>query len=202
MNENDNLEQEQDSKSASSNLPIPVKENKFKSLIEDLKDPMLAWRLREEFRDFTDAVSMSAVSQAFKRAFNSATNAISNFTNRIKESAENKRNNDPSKMGLNVSTIDVQNEQPKSVIMPKAPNTIIMAQAQVKTDSLVDHAKSAKDVELEATESGIKLESLDIDESAITQDTKKKDEMPENTISAGEIITNQPAKEEKEGEDR
>lgn len=199
MNENDNLEQEEDSKSTSSNLPIEVKENKFKSLIEDLKDPMLSWRLKEGLRDFADAVSMSAVSQAFKRAFNSATNAISNFTNRMKESAENKRNNDPTKMGLNVSTIDVQNEQPKSVIMPKAPNTIIMAQAQVKADSLVDHAKSAEDVELEAAENGIKLETLD--SSATIEETKKNEEM-QTSIESGEININQPAKEEKEGEDR
>lgn len=199
MNENDNLEQEEESKSASSNLPIEVKENKFKSLIEDLKDPMLSWRLKEGLRDFADAVSMSAVSQAFKRAFNSATNAISNFTNRIKESAENKRNNDPTKMGINVSTIDVQNEQPKSVIMPKAPNTIIMAQAQVKADSLVDHAKSAEDVELEASENGIKLETLD--SSATIEETQKKEDM-QTSMEGGEININQPAKEEKEGEDR
>lgn len=199
MNENDNLEQEEDSKSTSSNLPIEVKENKFKSLIEDLKDPMLSWRLKEGLRDFADAVSMSAVSQAFKRAFNSATNAISNFTNRMKESAENKRNNDPTKMGLNVSTIDVQNEQPKSVIMPKAPNTIIMAQAQVKADSLVDHAKSAEDVEFEAAENGIKLETLD--SSATIEETKKKEDI-QVSIESGEININQPAKEEKEGEDR
>lgn len=201
MNENDKLEQEHDSKSKSQTSLVPVEPNKFKSLIEDFKDPMFFWNLSESFKDFTDAVSMSAVAQAFKSAFNSATNAISNFTNRIKESIENKKNNDPSKMGINVSTIEVQNEQPKSVIMPKAPNTIIMAQAQVKSDSLVDHAKSAKDVELEAAESGIKLETLD-SSATIEEETMKKDEMQENTISAGEIVTNQPAKEEKEGEDR
>lgn len=201
MNEKDDLNQEQDSSSASSNLPIEVKENKFKSLVEDLKDPMFFWNLHEGFKDFTDAVSMSGFAQGLKRAFNSVKNSVSNFTNKMKESAENKRNNDPSTMGLNVSTIEVQNKQPESVIIPTVTNTIVMAEAEVKSDSLVDHAKSAKDVELEATEEGIKLESLDIDEAAIAQDTKKKDDM-QTTISAGEIVTNQPAKEEKEGEDR
>lgn len=194
MNENDNVNQEQDAKSTSSNLPIEVKENKFKSLVEDLKDPMFFWNLRESFRDFTDAVSMSGFAQGLKRAFNSVKSSVSNFTNRMKESAENKRNNDPSKMGLNVSTIEVQNDQPKAVIMPKAPNTIIMAQAQVKADSLVDHAKSAEDVALEAEAQGIRLEEIDIDENTVNKDAQSK-EVVQPAISAGEISVGQPAKD-------
>lgn len=198
MNENDKLEQEHDSKSTSQTSLVPVEPNKFKSLIEDFKDPMFFWNLSQSFKDFTDAVSMSAVAQAFKSAFNSATNAISNFTNRIKESIENKRNNDPSKMGINVSTIEVQNKPISDIITPTTKG-----QVQEKSASIIDNAKSAEDIRLEATEkaaeNGVKLDTLD--SSAIIEE-KKKDEIQENTISAGEIVTNQPAKEEKEGEDR
>lgn len=220
MDEKENLNQQQDSNSTPSNLPIPVKENKFKNLIEDLKDPMFSWRLRESFRDFTDSVSMSAVGQAFRRVAASVTGAVSNFTNKIKEAAENKRNNDPSKSGISVSTIEPQ-EIKNSIIMPQAPqkeaqgtpSTIIIAQAQTQSrGTIIDNAKSAKDVELEAAENGIKLEDMEVDESAISHEAHEKDTAQVEDINrtnippvidAGEINFGQPAqaKESKTSDD-
>lgn len=205
MDEKDSLNQEeQNSSSTPSNLPIAVKENKFKNLIEDIKDPMFSWRLREGFRDFTDAVSMSAVGQAFRRVVVSVTGAVSNFANKIKENAEAKKYNEQSKSGISVSTIETQ-EVRNSIIMPQAaqktakdaPSTIILAQTQSK-GTIIDNAKSAKDVELEAAENGIKLEDMEVDESAVVEETKRNDAhtQVENTpppqIEAGEINFGQP----------
>lgn len=208
MDEKDNLNQEQNSNSTPSNLPIAVKENKFKNLIEDIKDPMFSWRLREGFRDFTDSVSMSAVGQAFRRVVVSVTGAVSNFANKIKENAEAKKYNEQSKNGISVSTIETQ-EIRNSIIMPQAaqktakdaPSTIILAQTQSK-GTIIDNAKSAKDVELEAAENGIKLEDMEVDESAVVEDSRENDKStqaqepvvntPPPQIEAGEINFGQP----------
>ena len=216
MDEKDNLEQEQNSNSTPSNLPIAVKENKFKTLIEDIKDPMFSWRLREGFRDFTDAVSMSAVGQAFKRMVNSVSSTVSNFANRRKEIAENKRNNDPSKTGISVSTIE-PSEIKNSIIMPQAaqktakeaPSSIIIAGADTQNKgTIINNSKSAKDVELEAAENGLKLEDIDVDEASISQDAEKTVAAVEDvnkttatpTIESGEINFGQPV-QEKESKD-
>lgn len=201
MDEKNNLDQEQNS--TPSNLPIEVKENKLKTFINDLSDPMISWRIREGFRDFTDSVSMSAVGQAFKRIVNSVSNAVSNFTNRIKESAENKRNNDPSKTGISVSTIETQAASKTEVIMPKAPQvTVKVAQAK----GIIDNAKTAEDVRAEVTENGLKLEELDIDKDAIEEikesakTTDLTQSITQHQIDAGEINFGQPVatKESKE----
>ncbi len=216
MDEKDDLNQEQPSNSTPSNLPIAVKENKFKNLIEDIKDPMFSWRLREGFRDFTDAVSMSAVGQTFKKIVNSVTSAVSNFTNRQKEAAENKRNNDPSKTGITVSTIETQANTKTEVIMPQAaqktakeaPSTIIIAGTQTQSrNGIINNSKSAKDVELEAAENGITLEDITVDESAISKESIEKDTSTKTedinrinmtpTIESAEINIGQPVKETK-----
>lgn len=197
MDEKDNLNQEQDFNSTPSNLPIEVKENKLKTFINDLSDPMISWRIRESFRDFTDSVSMSAVGQAFKRMMNSISSTVSNFTNRIKESAENRRNNDPSKTGINVSTIETQAASKTEVIMPKAPQIVAKA-AQAK--GIIDNAKTAEDVRAEAAENGLKLEELDIDKDAIeeikesTKTTDLTQYTTQHQIDAGEINVGQPVK--------
>lgn len=212
MDEKDNLNQEQDYNSTPSNLPIAVKENKFKNLIEDIKDPMFSWRLRDGFRDFTDAVSMSAVGQAFRRVVTSVTGAFSNFTNKIKEAAENKRNNDPSKSGISVSTIETQEPSKSEVIMPQAaqktakeaPSSITIAGIQTPSKGgIIDNAKTAKDVELETAENGLKLEDMDVDETAIVEE-KENDKStqvqepvanaPLSQIEAGEIAFGQPVR--------
>lgn len=197
MDEKDNLNQEQDFNSTPSNLPIEVKENKLKTFINDLSDPMISWRIREGFRDFTDSVSMSAVGQAFKRMMNSISSTVSNFTNRIKESAENRRNNDPNKTGINVSTIETQAPTKSEVIMPKAPQIVTKA-AQAK--GIIDNAKTAEDVRAEASENGLKLEELDIDKDAIeeikesTKTTDLTQYTTQHQIDAGEINVGQPVK--------
>ncbi len=210
-NNKENLDQEQNS--TPSNLPMPVKENKFKSLIEDLKDPMFSWRLREGFKDFTDSVSMSAVGQAFRKVVLSVTGAVSNFTNKIKENAEAKKYNDPNKTGISISTIETQ-EIKNSIIMPQAaqktpkdaPSTIIMAQTQTQSrGGIIDNAKSAKDVELEAAENGLKLEDMDVDETAVLEESQEKDKStqvqetvinnPPPQIESGEINFGQPIQE-------
>lgn len=219
MDEKDSLNQEeQNSNSTPSNLPIAVKENKFKNLIEDLKDPMFSWRLREGFKDFTDSVSMSAVGQAFRRVVVSVTGAVSNFTNKIKENAEAKKYNDPNRNGISVSTIETQ-EVKNSIIMPQAaqktpkdaPSTIIMAQTQTQSRGIIDNAKSAKDVELEASENGIKLEEMDVDEAAVTKEAKENDKStqvqetvintPPPQIESGEINFGQPVTTKEERTD-
>lgn len=210
MDEKDDLKQEQSSNSTPSNLPIAVKENKFKNLIEDIKDPMFSWRLREGFRDFTDAVSMSAVGQAFRRVVTSVTGAVSNFTNKIKEASENRKNNDPSKNGISISTIETQAPTKSEVIMPQAaqktakeaPSSITIAGVQAPSRSgIIDNAKSAKDVELEAAENGLKLEDMEVDETAIaeekgndksTQLQEPAANAPISQIEAGEIAFGQP----------
>lgn len=207
MDEKDNLNQEQDFNSTPSNLPIEVKENKLKTFIDDLSDPMISWRIREGFRDFTDSVSMSAVGQAFKRMMNSITSTVSNFANRIKESAENRRNNDPSKTGINVSTIETQAPTKSEVIMPQAagkvakeaPSTIILAQSQTKGDTLINNSKTAEDVRAEAAENGLKLEDIDVDKDAIIE--KEEPQVSDVTqnpvqhqITSGEINIGQPVK--------
>lgn len=208
--ENNELNQEQQSDTTPSNLPIAVKENKFKNLIEDLKDPMFSWRLREGFKDFTDSVSMSAVGQAFRRVVISVTGAVSSFTNKIKENAEAKKYNDPNRNGISVSTIETQ-EIKNSIIMPQAaqktpkdaPSTIIMAQTQVRTSGIIDNAKSAKDVAIEAAENGIKLENMDVDKAAIEEtkeaDTPNKEQETVNTspskIESGTINLGQQVQE-------
>lgn len=206
MDEKDNLNQEQDFNSTPSNLPIEVKENKLKTFINDLSDPMISWRIREGFRDFTDSVSMSAVGQAFKRMMNSISSTVSNFTNRIKESAENRRNNDPSKTGISVSTIETQAASKTEVIMPKAPQ---MTSKSAPSKGLIDNAKTAEDIRTEAAENGLKLEDLDIDKEAIEEikESTKTTDLTQSTtqhqIDAGEINFGQPVatKESKETDD-
>ena len=213
MNEKDNLNQEQDSNSTPSNLPVEVKENKLKNFVEDLKDPMFSWRLRESFRDFTDSISMSAVGQAFRRVINSVTGAVSNFTNKMKESAENRRNNNPSKSGISVSTIETQAPSKSEVIMPQAAqktakeapsNITIIGTPAPSRGGIINNAKSAKDIDLEVAENGIKLEDMEVDESVISQEAHEKDstqveDINKNTISpvidSSEINFGQPVKD-------
>lgn len=187
MSEKDDLDkslnQENSFDSNASNLPIKFKENKLKSLVEDLTDPMLSWRLKESFRDFTDSISMSGFGRTIKSAFNSVTGAISNFTNKIKENAEIKKYNDPSKTGINETTIETQESSLKnSIIMPQAPqqtakkdpSTIIIAQAQtqpLQSKGIINNAKTAEDINLETTENSLKLEEMEIDKDAISKES-------------------------------
>lgn len=167
-----------------------------------------SWERSQAISDF-----FSTVGETAQRVFSPLTGAISNIANRIKESAENKKYNDPSKSGINVSTIETQNQKPIDVIMPRTASnhlqdTVVNAKDQttpiVEPKGIIDNAKSAKDISLEAESNGLTIEEIKIDETRVTKDKQEEVVQPAplaNQISTGKINVGQPNKDEKTTDD-
>lgn len=183
-----------------------------------------SWERSAAISDF-----FSTVGEKAQKVFAPVTNAITGLANKIKESAEAKKYNDPTKDGISVSTIETRSNQPTNVIMPSAPgkipNTIVMAQATVQSltnDDVSDATASASPRPATAKSNdapetiigkvnpapanSLVVEDIEVDEVDLVRDEEPIQDAPEptpqpNSVSIGTIGVEQTTSDKNKDDD-